>query len=106
VAELSLLSARQKEILRRLGSGQQVLLPADFSTSPDRLTRVVAFQTIVADVDVLYRGGNNFVARERDGDCESGFFVVELYIDGLTPFGKDVVAIYGTQESPFRVFSY
>jgi len=99
VAELSLLSARQKEILRRLGSGQQVLLPADFSTSPDRLTRVVAFQTIVADVDVLYREGTISWPEKEMETVESGFFVVELYIDGLTPFGKDVVAIYGTKDS-------
>ena len=88
------LSARQKDILRRLGSGQQVLLPADFSNSPDRLTRVVSFQTIVADVDALYREGAISLPEKETETVEGGFYVVDLYVEALTPFGKDVLRLY------------
>jgi len=93
-ADVSLLSARQKEILRRLGSGQELLLPADFSSSPDRLTRVVAFQTIVSDVDALYREGMIASPEKEIESVAGGFYVVEIFVESLTAFGKDVFGIY------------
>lgn len=91
---MSLLNGRQKELLWRLGGGQQLLLPADYSVSPDRLTRVVAFQTIVADVDELYREGMIAPPDKHRETVADRFYVVEIFVEGLTAFGKDVLAIH------------
>ena len=99
---MSLLNPRQKDILRRLGSGQQLLLPSDFSDSPDYLTRIVAFQTIVADVDGLYREGMISVPEKERETVEHGFYVVEVLVEALTPFGLDVLAIYAHPPHRFR----
>ena len=77
-----------------MGSGQQLLLPADFSNSPEQVTRIVAFQAIVADVDGLYQDGMISLPEKQKEMVSGRLFVVEVFVEKLTAFGKDVLAIY------------
>jgi hypothetical protein len=54
----------------------------------------VSFQTIVADVDALYREGAISLPEKETETVEGGFYVVDLYVEALTPFGKDVLRLY------------
>jgi hypothetical protein len=90
---VSTLNARQKNLLTSIGSGTRSFAPEDFSHSPDRLTRLVAFQTVVSDIDELFY--ERLITRP-DKDVKGfggGFYVISVSVERLTPLGMDVLDV-------------
>jgi hypothetical protein len=91
---VSILDVRKTNLLLTLGTGPRSFAPEDFSHSPDRLTRLVAFQTVVAEIDALFREG---LITQPDKDVKGfadAFYVVRVTVDHLTSAGMRVLDVH------------
>lgn len=98
----TMLTREQRDIIARIAAGERVFAPKDYSQSPDRLTQLVAFKTVVSEIDALFRDGLITRPEKELETFADALYVTTVVVYDLTPFGKDIADIHGCAKPTTR----